>query len=160
MLIFGIVLVAVPLWAPGAFIVIGAIGWTVAYLYIYVSSIGHDLSNTIPWMVVSDTHFWSYLILISLFGLIRGPMGSIALLVVWGPLIMLPAFLVTVGLGTTDPHGWEGYVSANYQNERCQTDWDAPADRHGKHPGYCIREPKPGINIPPLVTDEWGKVLN
>ena len=71
MLIFSIVLVAIPLWAPGAFIAIGVVGWSIAYLYIYVASIGHDLSNTVPWMVSADTHFWTYLILLGLFGLIR-----------------------------------------------------------------------------------------
>jgi len=82
------------------------------------------------------------------------------LLAVWGPYFTLPAFLAAVGLGAVDSHGWEGYVASNYQNERCQADWDAPADSWGKHPVYCTRDPNPGLNIPPIVTDEWGKVLN
>lgn len=159
MIVFGMLLVAIPLWAPEAFIILGLVGWSIAYLYAYASSIGNDLTNTIPWMVAENVSYWPHLLLIGLFGLIRGPLGSAAMLAVWGPLFTLPAFLVSIGLGTVNEYGWEGYVSDNYQAESCQVDWDAPADYRNKHPVYCVRDPNPGLDLPRLVTDEWGEVV-
>lgn len=155
MMIFGILVVAIPLLAPGFFIAIGMIAWPIVYLIVYMASIGHDLTNTIPWMVPQDLTFWPYLIILMLFGLVlRGPIGSVALLVAWGPFFVLPAFLVMIGMATVNEHGWSGYLVENYDEGGCQADWAATPNGYGKHPVYCLYSPKPGRNIPAFLTDE------
>lgn len=157
--IFAFLIIAIPLLAPGFFIVFGIIAWSITYAVIYFMSIGHDLSNTIPWMVVKDDEYWTYLILLGLFGLIRGPIGSVALLVTWGPYFLLPAFLLNLNLATVHQYGWVGYVMENYQEEQCKTDKTSPPNRNGQYDVYCVRLPKYNKDLPGFITDDWDNYI-
>ena len=158
-IIFALLIVAIPLLAPGPFIVLGIVVWLVTYLIVFFMTLGHDLTNTVPWMVVENTRFIEYLVLLALFGLLRGPLGSLALLATWGPLIAFPSYLSLLNVATANEHGWTGYLYDNYADPRCAADWEAEPDAYGKHPVYCTYVPQAGRHLPSFVLDESEKVV-
>lgn len=101
MFAFFVLFVMVPLLAPPAFIALGAIGWPIAYLVIWIKASGFDPVNSVPWVTVTYIDTPTALVvtfLLSLVGLIRGVAGAAAMAIVWGPALFLPMYLLNLGV--------------------------------------------------------------
>jgi hypothetical protein len=119
-LVMVLAIIALPLLAPGTAIVLGAIGWFAYYFYLAAISISFDPMQHLP--AVYDTTggtVLSVLVVLTLIGAIRGLPGIMALLVVWGPLVLLPYYHVGLGTGVLHPEGWRGYRAQHWVRSEC-----------------------------------------
>jgi hypothetical protein len=148
-----------PVWAPEAFIALGLMVWTAVYAVCWVASIGSNMSDTLPWMLVSpDRSIWSTLIFIALLGLLAGPRGSLAMLAVYAPAWILPLWLLYCGVAIEYNGGWERYLLDNYDHGDCSaitTVKPSPGNMD------CKYQPLLGHRLPSFVAreTEHGRIM-
>lgn len=149
-----LVLVAIPAMAPGFFIALGLIVWPITYIVIWIMSIGHDASNTVPWTIVDTVqHPIAMIFFLGALGLINGVRGVVAMLVSWGPYLLLPTYLLGLGVSVENDRGWSGHMVDNYQDARCEM------RPRGLYDGPCTHRPLPGRNLPVFATGPKGEIL-
>lgn len=154
-IIFFIVFVfAIPLFAPEVFVITGLIAWPIIYLGMWIASFGFDATTSLPWYF-SD-HFSVGLAVIQIFILagiglfIRGVIGTIAMVITWFPLLLMPGFLISIGVGTNEP--WDEYKELHYMETKCivmETGGD-----------WCTYNPKENKNLPSFIEDnDTNKII-
>lgn len=163
LLILGLFLVfGIPAMAPEVFIGISVILWPIVYSVIWIAGIGHDAASNLPWTVVNpEAASWSVLFIAALFGLfMTGIRGSVAMAAFWGPMALIPTFLLWTGVAASGTHGWYGYVHDNYQSTACEMGIDGYYMSAGNTADHCVNNPNPGLALPTFVTNyPSGKIL-
>jgi hypothetical protein len=112
--------IALPLLAPGAAMLLGAVGWIIYYIYVTISAISFDPLRHLPevYDTKASTVFVVFVILF-IIGAIRGFQGIMAMFIVWGPLMLLPFYQTALGTGAIHEEGWRGYRKQNWTYVRC-----------------------------------------
>ena len=142
-LILGILISMIPLAFPGAMIIIAMIVWPIVYAIIYYASIGFDSMQHLPWYIADPERATGTLIVIvAVIGLVRGIAGSLAMLAIWVPVFLMPAWLLNLGVAVEHHSGWSGYVLENY-NDNCSS--------FGRY--TCEYSPLDGRALPTFVQD-------
>jgi hypothetical protein len=147
-------LVASPLLAPFAVVLIMPVVWAVVYFVLFIVSIGHDATNTVPWVITDpDRSLLIYAVLLGFLGWIflRG-LGAITLIVAWLPFGALYGYMVLIGLGAYNDRGWTGYLMDNYQDNDCRMAGPNPSN-------MCMNVPKGGLKLPIFYTDMNDNVV-
>ena len=153
--VFGLLcLIGIPAFVPELFIGISIIAWPIAYVVIWIMSIGADPSNTVPWVVYDTSgHWFAMLIFFGMLGLVNGGRGVLAMLLTWGPAVMLPGYLIAMGVAAENDRGWTGYMYDNYQDSACEL------RPNGLYDGPCVHVPVPGLNLPIFATAPDNTVI-
>lgn len=135
----------IPVLAPEIFIALAVIAWPLIYLLIWLASFGHDLVNDLPWVVFNpDRVFWFPILMILLFVLPVFEFNrTVAMIVTWVPMVLLPGFMILVGVAIEYEDGWQKYVIDKYTNDDCRN-----VAING-----CYYQPKAGNNIPSFITE-------
>lgn len=96
-----VLFIVIPLMYRRFVIWTAAIFWTIMYIILYRESLTYDPSEWSPWWYgdVTFLQMFSIVLVISSFGLIRGLKGMFAILILWGPLLMLPVYFLHLGTG-------------------------------------------------------------
>jgi hypothetical protein len=115
-------IIALPLLVPGAAILLGAIGWLIYYIYLAIDAMSFDPLRHLPEVHdrTASTVIATFVVLAAI-GAIRGIQGILAMLIVWGPLILLPLYQTALGVGVFHQEGWRGYRKEHWTTARCDT---------------------------------------
>lgn len=144
-IIIGFLICIIPLVNPYISILGGAIVWPLVYFGTYYFSLGFDPANDLPWYIADPERSPLMLsILAALFGLMLGFVGSLAMTSFWVPLLLLPAWLLHLGVAVENKFGWTGYVLENYEDS-CRI----VAGRY-----MCTYAPLDGKRLPTFVEDD------
>ena len=151
--------VLLPAMAPEIFIAVSVIGWGITYIFLLFASIGSDPTNTLPWLVADPDRYTWFLVLLAMgFGLLNGVRGMLGMLFFYGPMIFLPGFMVAIGLGVENTHGWDGHIRDNYYDAACEMGTDGLRLHTGLRDN-CVHAPKAGTPYPIYVTNNNGDVV-
>lgn len=141
----GFLLVAAPLASPRASIVLAMLLWPTVYAVVWLLGGGFDPARSLPWYIADpDRATASLVIFIGALGLLKGIPGVIAMLSSWAPLLLLPAWLLNIGVAVEHKAGWTGYVLDNYVDS-----WSYMNGRY-----ICRYTPLDGKPLPSFVQDE------
>lgn len=150
----------IPALAPEIFIALSVIGWGITYVYLFFAGIGADVTNTLPWIVADpDRHTWGLLLLAAVFGLINGFPGMLGMISFYGPMIFLSSFMIWVGLGVENKHGWDGHLQDNYYDAACEMGADGLRLHKGLRDN-CVHQPKDGTPYPIYITNSMGDIVS
>lgn len=142
-LVMVLLVIAVPLLAPGVFILLGAMGWLAYYAYASISALSFDPLRHLP--VVYDTSAAAVIggfFLLALIGAIRGGVGVAAMLAVWGPLLLLPYYQTALGVGAVQEGGWRAYRDLRWVPAQCEPEG-------GRRRLDCVLYvPRAGLRLP------------
>lgn len=142
-LVMVLLVIAIPLLAPGAFILLGAIGWSAYYAYVGITALSFDPLKHLPEVhSTSAAAVIGGFFLLTLIGAIRGGVGLAAMLAVWGPLLLLPYYQASLGVGAVQEGGWRAYRDLRWTPTPC-----AP-DGRGRRLDCVLYVPRPGFNLP------------
>lgn len=143
--IFVVLLIFVaPALAPEIAIAAGVIIWGATYLFLGIAALFHSTASSLPWTVIDTTESLLILIpVVALFGLVNGFKGVIAMVVAWVPALLLPGYLLAIGLAVEHEFDWTGYVYDNYTDPGCEVSASIP----------CIYRPVGGRQLPSFVAE-------
>ena len=135
----GLLMVAAPLASPKGSVVVAVLLWPLVYGTVWLLYSGFDPARSLPWYIADpDRATTSLIIVIGALGLLKGIPSCLAILSIWAPLLLLPSWLLDLGVTAEHKAGRTCYVLDNYNNS-C-------GDRNR---GYvCRYTPREGRRLP------------
>lgn len=109
----------IPVAAPELFLLVGSIIWPLYYFYVFINSFVFDATRDLPWHYGAANFFILFWVVISGWatGYMRSEKAGKAMLIFWGPFLMLPTWYTILGLSV--PVDWQTYKNQNYIEVGC-----------------------------------------
>lgn len=140
-------ILSLPIWFPTTFTVLGYVVWPLVYLNALGAGGTFNPMAAMPWYY-GDSHVIAALFAAFIaygFGSARGPQYGKAMLVWWGPLFMLPAWLHFCGLASN--LDWDEYKKVNYIEVGCEEHLDEANNWYHE----CSYVPVRGKKLPNFI---------
>lgn len=126
--------------------------WPIIYAIFFFLSLTWDPTTTLPYHVTNTTkeQLIGMFFLLFIIGNIWGIGGGAGMVMFFYPGIILPFWLIFLGIGAWHPNTWEGY-KRDHWIERC---W-----YHYRGPYFCEYKPRPGEKLPSFI-ENWSVGAN